>query len=255
MLYLLAFLGALVAGGINVLAGNGSAITLTILMELLGLPADVANGTNRVGVIANGLGGVLGFRREGRYRNQSPALRRQMWLIVGVISLGAVLGVYFSLIISNAAFRAVFRWLLVVMLVVVLARPKRWLQAVPGGQRPLPAWLSAPLYFALGVYAGFIQMGFGVFFLGLTVLAARYDLIQANVLKALAVTVCTLFAVAIFAWRGLIDWPVGLVMAAGQYAGGYVTARFAARDERAGTVAYWVLVTVLVVAIGRAFVF
>ena len=252
MIYLLALLGALVAGGINVLAGNGSAITLTILMELLGLPAAEANGTNRVGVIANGIGAVVGFRKEGRY-DQPPELLRQMWLIVGVISVGAVLGVYLSLNISNEAFRAVFRYLLVVMLFVVLARPKRWLRTAEGGQRPLPVWLSGPLYLALGVYAGFIQMGFGVFFLAVTVLAARYDIIQANVLKALAVTVCTLFAVAIFAWRGLIDWPIGLVMAVGQYAGGYLTARFAAKDERAGTVAYWVLVVVLIGAIGKAF--
>ena len=195
---------------------------------------------------------MLGFYREGRYE-QPPELRRQMWLIVGVISVGALLGIYVSLVISNEAFRAVFRYLLIVMLVVVLARPKRWLRSAGREHRPLPVWLAGPLFFALGVYAGFIQMGFGVFFLALMVLAARYDLIQANVIKALAVTVATVFAVAIYAWRGLIDWPVGLLMAAGQYVGGYLTARFAARDERAGTVAYWLLVVVLIGAIGKAF--
>jgi uncharacterized membrane protein YfcA len=47
--YAIAIIGSAVAGSINTLAGNGSAITLTILTELLGLPGNMANGTNRVG--------------------------------------------------------------------------------------------------------------------------------------------------------------------------------------------------------------
>ena len=49
--YVIAFIGALIAGSVNTLAGNGSAITLSILTELLGLPGNLANGTNRIGVL------------------------------------------------------------------------------------------------------------------------------------------------------------------------------------------------------------
>jgi len=59
---LLAFLG-LIAGGINTLAGGGSNLTLPMLM-VLGLPPDVANGTNRVGVILQGVVAVRGFHRH-----------------------------------------------------------------------------------------------------------------------------------------------------------------------------------------------
>ena len=55
MIYLLALVGSFVAGAINTLAGNGSAITLTILTEVLGLPGTVANGTNRVGIATQSL--------------------------------------------------------------------------------------------------------------------------------------------------------------------------------------------------------
>lgn len=250
--YFIALVGALLAGGINTLAGNGSAITLTILMEVLGLPPDVANGTNRLGVLANGVGAVAGFRAEGRYR-QTPELNRQMWLVVVVCTLGALVGIYLSLIISNAAFRAIFRYLLIVMLIVVLVRPKRWLTVADDQPPALPPVLTGLLFFAVGVYGGFIQMGMGVFFLALMVLVARYDLIQGNVVKALTVAVYTFLAVGIFWWRGLLDWPVGLVMAVGQLIGGFLTARFAATDSRAGRVAYWTLVVVIVGAIGRAF--
>lgn len=251
MEYLIALIGALLAGGINTLSGNGSAITLTILMELIGLPPDVANGTNRIGVLANGIGGSTAFQRAGRFK-QTGALKQQMWRIVTITTVGAILGVYLSLIVSNAAYKAIFRYLLIVMLLVVLVKPKRWL-TISENQQPLSPWLSVPLFFALGVYGGFIQMGMGVFFLAVMVLAAHYEIIQANVVKVLTVTLYTLLAVAIFAWRGLIDWPIGLLMAAGQLVGGFLTARFATTNPRAGVYAYRLLMVVIFGAILKAF--
>lgn len=59
--YLIAVLGSALAGSINTLAGNGSAITLTILTELLGLPGNLANGTNRVGVFTQSASRRLRF--------------------------------------------------------------------------------------------------------------------------------------------------------------------------------------------------
>jgi len=251
--YAIALVGAVLAGAVNTLSGNGSAITLTILMELLGLPANVANGTNRVGVLGNGFAASLGFQRAGRLAVKKEE-RKEMTHVVVITTLGAVLGIYLSLIISNEAYRAVFRYLLIVMLIVVLVKPKRWLVASEG--RPvLPQWVSIPLYFALGIYGGFIQMGMGVFFLAIMVLVARYEIIQANVIKALVVTAYTLIAVAIFSWQGLIDWPIGLLMAAGQMIGGYLTARFASQHPKAGLYAYRLLIIVIIAAIAKAFFF
>ena len=51
-------------GFISTLASNGSAVTLPAL-EFLGLPEHVANGTNRMSVVALGLVGSIGFCRQG----------------------------------------------------------------------------------------------------------------------------------------------------------------------------------------------
>ena len=56
---LLLFVVGLVAGVLNVIAGGGSFLTLPALL-FLGLPAADANGTNRVGVLAQNLTGVVG---------------------------------------------------------------------------------------------------------------------------------------------------------------------------------------------------
>lgn len=250
--YFIALVGALLAGGINTLSGNGSAITLTILMELLGLPADVANGTNRVGVLANGIGGATAFHKAGRFTDQPEAKKQEMWRIVIITCLGACLGIYLSLIISNAAYKSFFRYLLVVMLFVVLIKPKRWL--VPQENKPpLPLWITVILFFVLGIYGGFIQMGMGVFFMAVMVLAAHYEIIQASVVKVLVITVYTVLAVAIFAWQDLIDWRIGALMAVGQLVGGYLTARFATTHPKAGLYAYRLLIVVIIGAIVKAF--
>ena len=249
--YLIALAGAILAGSINTLSGNGSAITLTILMELLGLPADVANGTNRVGVLGNGLAATFGFQRAGRY-DLAEDRRRDMYRIIAITTVGAIVGVYLSLIVSNAVYRSIFRYLLVVMLIVIIVKPKRWLREAREA-RSLPLYVSIPLFFAIGIYGGFIQMGMGVFFLAIMVLVARYEIIQGNVVKVLVVTIYTLLAVGIYAYRGLINWEIGLLMAFGQMIGGFLTAKYAAQHPRAGEFTYWLLVVVILLGIWRAF--
>lgn len=247
MIYLIAILGSFLAGCINTLAGNGSAITLTILMELLGLPPDVANATNRVGIFTQGLASNYAFYREKKLQQVWN------WPVIIWVTAGAALGIYLSIIISPAGFKAIFRYLLVVMLLVILVKPSRWLRAADPNRSPLSPWLSIPLYFALGVYGGFIQMGMGVFFLAVLVLLARYEIIGANVLKGMVVMLYTGLALAVFAWKGLVDWQLGFLMAIGQTIGGFLTATFASRYPNANVWAYRLLLLVIILAIGKAF--
>ena len=249
--YSIALVGSFLAGGINTLSGNGSAITLTILMEVLGLPGTVANATNRIGIATQSLAGTWAFQRAGRLQ-LSPGRQREMWTIVGVSTVGAVVGIWLSLEVDNATYRSIFRYLLFVMLLVVLVNPKRWLREQQEEQALSP-WIGIPAFFALGVYGGFIQMGMGIFFLALMVLVAKYEIIQANVVKGIVVLIYTAVAVLIYAWQGVIDWPLGLLMAVGQTLGGYLTARYASNHPKAGIWSYRLLVVVIVAAIAKAF--
>ena len=64
MIVLLVMTGVL-AGFINTLAGGGSMLTLPALM-MLGMPADVANATNRVGVLMQSVTGAKGFSDQDK---------------------------------------------------------------------------------------------------------------------------------------------------------------------------------------------
>ena len=56
----LLFVTGVVSGWINVLAGGGSILSVPV-MVFLGLPGPVANGTNRIGIIAQNIFAVWGF--------------------------------------------------------------------------------------------------------------------------------------------------------------------------------------------------
>ncbi len=244
--YIIIILGSFIAGCINTLAGSGSAITLAILTEVMGLPGNVANGTNRIGVVAQG-----GLSSYVFHKNGKLDLKIGLPIIV-FVTIGSLFGVYVATIISNDQFKEVFKYIMVLMLVVILVNPKRWLTQSED-PKPISLWIGIPLFLAVGFYGGFIQMGMGIFFLAVLVLASRFDIIQGNAIKAFTVTFYTVFVIIIFQLNGLIDWKAGLLLAVGQMVGGYVTAEFASNYKGADVWAYRILVLIVIVVILKLF--
>lgn len=242
----IAFGGAFIAGMINALAGNGSVITLTILTELLGVSGNVANGTNRVGVMMNAAGALTGFRKNDR---SDTSLQRRYILPVVI---GAMAGIYTATIVTDAQFLWVFRILMIVMLFVILAKPEKWFINVPQ-KSLLPPWMELPLMLILGFYGGFIQMGMGVFYLAFLVLIARIPMIQANAIKALSVGIFTALAVLIFALNGQIIWLFGLIMGVGQFFGGWFSAYYVSKVPGSVKLAYYVLVVAVLLSLLKLF--
>ncbi len=244
--YIIAILGGLVAGVINTLAGNGSAITLTILTEVLGLPPNVANGSNRVGVIFQSWTSSYAFHKGGKL----PLKRSLKFIIPSVI--GALFGVWVAVTVSNEAFKEVFRYLMVAMLFVILIKPKRWLRVTDQNAQHKLIWVI-PVYLALGFYGGFIQMGMGIFFLASMVLLAKFDLVEGNAVKVFVVACYTILVLAIFQYKGLVNWQAGGLIAIGQVIGAYATARYASTYPNLNVWVYRLLVTVVIFAIVKLF--
>lgn len=244
--YLIAIFGGLIAGIINTLAGNGSVITLTILTEIMGLPPNVANGTNRIGIWTQCVSGSYSF-----YKNGKLDFKRAKIFIIPAV-LGAILGVSLAVNISNDQFKDVFRYLMLLLLILVILNPKKWMQESQSDQ-PLNIWIIAPLFFALGFYGGFIQMGMGIFFLFVMLAVAKYDIIESNAIKVFVIAIYMIVVIAIFQWKGLIDWKIGGIMAIGQTIGGYYTANYASNFPNAKIWAYRFLLVAMAMAIVKMF--
>jgi uncharacterized membrane protein YfcA len=213
--------GGLAAGIINVLAGGGSLLTLPILI-FAGLPSQVANGTNRVPILAQNAFAVARFSR-GRIHEA----RRAIPLVLAA-TLGAVAGTFAVTALGELAFRRVLAGVLLLVLVPVFARPERRL-AANREREPRVTPASIGLFVAVGFYGGFVQAGVGFLILGVTVLACGYDLVRANAVKVLVVLAYTAAVLPVFITKGLVAWGPALAMTVGQSAGGWIGAHLAIR--------------------------
>lgn len=216
-LYPILALGGLFAGAINTIAGGGSLITLP-LMIFAGVPGTVANGTNRIGVAVQSLFAVATFRGLGvGVEGLGPRL-----LVPGAI--GTVIGAGIAVAIDERVFRLVLGLVMLVMGAFLAIDKRRWLRPEAGEPRAVGPlmWLG---FVGIGIYAGFLQAGVGLFLIATLVLGLRLDLVRANAVKVWVVFGYTVVALAVFAWGNLIDLEVGLVVAAGQAVGGWLGAR------------------------------
>ena len=228
----------MIAGFINTLAGSGSLLTLPLFMAY-GLPAPVANGTNRIGILLQSLAGAISFKKQNLI-DFSAALK------IGVPSvIGSLVGAIIAADIDEKAMKSVIGILLILMFFLILIKPTRWMKGHEGNP-PLPVWLQMFIFFFVGMYGGFIQAGVGFFLLAALVLASGFDLIKANALKVLMVLLYTPFSLIVFILNHQVDYLMGSIVAAGSMAGAMMGAKMSVKWGP-GVVRY-VLLTVLLVA-------
>ncbi len=211
------------AGGINTIAGGGSNLTLPVLM-MLGLPADIANGTNRVGIWLQCLIGLRGFDRH-------DALPRSAVVPVLVPTLaGGLVGALLAALLPNFYLKPVLLICILIMAVVLLLRP-RVLAPALGTPARAPTAGEAAWWglFGAGVYGGFAQAGVGFILLAVLTAGLRHDLLRANALKLACALAFTSVALAVFIVFDKVSWIPGLALAAGAVAGAWLAVKVAVR--------------------------
>jgi len=247
--YLVLFGVGLVSGTLNVIAGGGSFLSLPVLI-FLGLPPTLANGTNRVGIFLQNLGAVWGFHRHG--------VLDWRWVLWGALpaAAGAVVGTWAALLVGDQAFKTILAALMITLTLWTLWDPLKRRQERAAGQgqgqdraqgQPPPARprrLALGFGFLLvGAYGGFVQAGVGFLVLAATTLAGL-DLVRGNAVKVLSILAFTVISLAIFAYSGNVDWPLGLALAAGSLLGGQLGVRLTILKGHA-----WIRVVVTVAVI------
>jgi uncharacterized membrane protein YfcA len=211
------------SGTLNAVAGGGSFFTLPVLL-FLGLPAADANGTNRVGVLAQSLGAVWGF-------HQSRVLDWRWSLSVSVPAVaGAVLGTWLAIIVPDFAFRRILSVVMLMVAAGTIALDWFGITAWSPHRQPRGPWHWSVVigFFVAGVYGGFLQAGIGFLVLAITTVSGM-DLVRGNAVKMVSVMLLTVVSLAIFAGVGRVQWPLGLALGAGNLLGGLIGVRIAVR--------------------------
>jgi len=208
------------AGFINALAGSGSLITVPLLM-FLGLPATVANGTNRIMIFLANIVGVSSFRQQNVFK-----FNDNIWLTIPAI-VGAIIGAQIAVDINEEVMTRIIGGLMVFLLITIIYKPQKWLKEVgKNSENKFNFWQYLVMFF-VGLYGGFIQIGVGVFILSGLVLTAGFDIVKANAVKLFIIMVYTAFALAIFIYNGQVNFVAGLLLAAGSTTGSFLATRVA----------------------------
>lgn len=227
-------------GFINTLAGGGTIISLSLFM-FLGLPANIANGTNRVAVILQNMTSVSEFRRK-----KVLDFKKANKLAIPTM-IGAIIGAQIASDINEEIFRKAVGVVMIVMMYFILTKPSQWLKGTEALMEKPVSWIQIVIFFAIGLYGGFVQVGVGYFILAGVVLGAGYDLVKANAIKVWIVLLYTPLALIVFILNDQVRWDYGLIHAIGNIIGAFVASRFAV-SWGANFVRWFVIVVIVIFA-------
>ena len=230
-----------VAGTINTLAGGGSLLTLPILI-FLGLPPNVANGTNRIAILFQNVFTTAGFKSKG-------VITFPFSIYLGISALlGSLIGAQIAVDIKGETFNKILAIIMVIVVVYMVLQSKQkqadTIERITGKH----FWISLVLFFFVGVYGGFIQAGVGFIMLLILSSVNNISLVKSNAIKVTVALIYTIAAVAVFAYNDKIDWKVGLTLAAGNSLGGWLASRWSVKKGD-GLIRKFLIVMIVIMAI------
>ncbi|MDC0486326.1 sulfite exporter TauE/SafE family protein [Flavobacteriaceae bacterium] len=229
------------AGVINTLAGGGSLFTLPVLI-FLGLPPNIANGTNRIAIVIQSLSGALGYKSKGI--SNFPF---NIYLGISA-SIGAVIGAQIAIDLDGRLFNRILAIILIVVGGLILMNAKNLKHKLP--ERLTGKYLLFGIigFFFIGIYGGFINAGIGIVIMLFLNRINRLSLVKTNASKTAIVFIYSSLALAVFAFNDAINWKLGLLMALGTSVGAWWASRWSVK--KGDQVIRWaMLITIGIMAV------
>ncbi|MEL7485830.1 MAG: sulfite exporter TauE/SafE family protein [Pseudomonadota bacterium] len=215
--YFALFFAGLGSGWINVLAGGGSLLSVP-LMLFIGLPGPVANGTNRIAIIAQNASAVTGFFQKGFADFRLSAS------LAAAASVGAFFGAQVGVRLDGEWFNRVLAAIMIVVALIMFAGDNPSKEPSKTGE-PKNIALGHALMVGAGFWGGFIQIAVGFLLMPILYRVMGLDLVRVNMHKVFIALIFNLVALAVFAASVDIAWKAGIALAIGNGLGGFLGAR------------------------------
>jgi len=242
--YLLIAVAGVFVGFINTLAGSGSLIALPLLI-FFGLDPNTANGTNRLAITMQSISAVSGYAKKKVFNLKEG-------FSYGLpTTLGAIIGAFIAVEINSNILNYIIAGLLVFMVILMLLNPDRWIKPKENFEQKNKLVIFL-LYFAIGIYAGFIQASVGFFLLAALVLASGLELVKANALKNFIVMLYIPITLIIFALNNQVNYEMGLIMGIGSIVGARIAVKLSIK-KGANFIRYFMLFAILISALKLLF--
>ncbi len=239
--YFLLILVGFIAGVINTIAGGGSLLTLPVLI-FMGLPPNIANGTNRIGIVIQMLVGTAGFKSKGV--SSFP-----FSIYIGLAALlGSLIGAKIAVDIKGDTFNKVLSFVMIAVVLIIVFKPKLKTKNLVELTTGKHLWVGCLAFFFFGIYGGFINAGLGFILILFLHYFNQLSLVKANATKAVVISIYMSGALLVFILNDAVNWKMGLTMAIGTSLGAWFSSRFSV-DKGDKFVKIFLLVIVSIMAI------
>ncbi len=213
-LILLSVIG-IFASWLNVMAGGGSLLTIPAML-FMDIPAPVANGTNRIGILWQNIFAVLSFFKKG-FINIKLSMTLALCASIGAF-YGASIGVHLDGVWFNYLLSVI---MIVVMFVTIFDKN---IKPVDNKTPPKNLLIGHIAMIGAGFWGGFIQVGVGFILMPILNRIMGLSLTITNMHKVTVVLIYTLVALFVFASQVEILYSAGIALAIGASIGGYLGA-------------------------------
>ena len=239
--YVLLIVVGFAVGFINTVAGGGTLLSLPVLI-FLGLPPNVANGTNRVAILIQTAFATAGFKSKG-----VTTFPFNTYLGVSAL-LGAIIGASIAVDIDGAVFNKILAVIMIAVILIIVFKPKINLKDVHERITGKYLWLGMLAFFIFGIYGGFINAGIGFIIILFLHFFNHMSLVRANATKVAVVFMYTLSALVVFILNDKVNWVIGFVLAIGNASGAWIASRVSV-NKGDGFIKTFLLVVVGIMAI------
>ncbi|MDH5600665.1 MAG: sulfite exporter TauE/SafE family protein [Gammaproteobacteria bacterium] len=201
------------SGWLNVMAGGGSLLSVPVMI-FMDMPAPVANGTNRIAILAQNITSVYTFYRKG-FSDFKLGLTLSLAACFGAV-WGAWVGVQIDGVWFNRLLAAVM-----IGVMIIMATGNKISHTVTDKEEPKNLAMGHLLMILGGFWGGMIQVGVGFILMAILHRVMGFGLVRVNMYKVFIVLSYTVVALTIFASQLQLVWWAGLGLALGNSIGGW----------------------------------
>jgi len=207
------FCAGFAAGLIDSIAGGGGLITVPVLLGI-GLPPQVALGTNKLQASFGSGSAMLHFVRAGSVKMDD------CWYGILWTAVGSALGVWAVQLLDATLLKLLIPWLLAAIAVYTLFSPRLGAEDSHARLKPGPFYLLFGL--SIGFYDGFFGPGTGSFWTVALMMLSGCSMLRATATTKVLNFTSNFVALGFFLAVGQVRFVEGLVMGGGQFLGARV---------------------------------
>ncbi len=217
-IYIILFIVALFAAGIDAIAGGGGLLVVPTML-ILGMNPLVTLGTNK-------LQSCFGTATSSYNYFKNGLLKENNIKLVAIISfVGSLIGTFLVSQLSNELLNNLIPILLIGAAIFLIINKGNKFNI---SKSVVLAFL--PLVFLIGFYDGFFGPGTGTFFVMTFLIIKNRSIMQATAATKVLNLSSNFASFLVFQYKGFVIWELALIMAIAQVTGAYIGSKLAIKN-------------------------